>query len=214
MKGLLPGVLLIVVVGIGGLVYRNAIEHPARPTVCPIDTHSCPDGRSVSRTGPACTFPVCPPPNVALAGGDVSFAVPAGFKAKTLPDSASVAAYVGPGNASTSAASIVLRQYTVASSSSPSTVIQETAISGTSGAPVALTAIASSEIGKRRYSVVTIERFEGVVDTAYYLVHGSYVFRFDAIDSGVMHWTDENLDVSALPAHAALANLLASLQVL
>ncbi|MFA6408513.1 MAG: hypothetical protein WCW36_03580 [Candidatus Paceibacterota bacterium] len=214
MKGLLPGILLIIVVGIGGLVYRNAVEHPSQPIVCPLDAKMCPDGTSVSRTGLSCTFQVCQPPNVSLAGSSVSFAVPSGFGAAALPDAASIAAYAGVEAASTSVSGIVLRQYALDSSSSAQAVIHETAISGTSGAPVAVTAVTSTEIGGRRYTVATIERFEGVIDTAYYLVRGSDVLRFDAIDSGVTNWTDSSLDVLALPAHAALVKMLSSLQVL
>ncbi|MDP2651967.1 MAG: hypothetical protein Q8O94_02435, partial [bacterium] len=60
-------------------------------------------------------------------------------------------------------------------------------------------------------TVVSIERFEGVIDTAYYLARSGDVLRFDAIDRGT-DWTNPNLDISALPAHAALLKLLATLQ--
>ena len=59
-KTLFLGVALIILVGIGGLVYRNAVEHPSRPIACPADAKVCPDGTSVGRSGPFCEFALCP----------------------------------------------------------------------------------------------------------------------------------------------------------
>lgn len=213
MRSLFFGILLIVLLGVGGLVYRNAIEHPQRPIACPVDALVCPDGTSVSRTGSSCTFAACPPPNVSLASSDISFALPDGFAASALPDAASIAAYALTENASsTGSSSIVIRRYAVDASSTPLSVIQQTAVNGTSGAPVSATAFSSTVLGTHRFTVVTLERFEGVIDTAYYLARTADVLRFDAIDSGVPNWTDPDLDPSALRAHAALVRLLATLQ--
>lgn len=213
MKTLFVGIVLIILIGIGGLVYRNAVEHPSQQIACPMDAKLCPDGSSVARTGLSCTFLECPPPNVTIPAANMSFAVPEGFSAAEVPDDTSLAAYAEQGTASTSA-SIIIRQYAVDASSTPLSVIQQTAISGTSGAPVSATSYSSSALGQYRFTVVLIERFEGVVHTAYYLAHGTSVLRFDAIDSGVANWTDSNLDVSTLPAHTALTKLLTTLQVL
>ena len=62
MKTLLLGILFIIVIGVGGLVYRNAVEHPNRPIACPLDAKVCPDGTSVARSGPLCEFTPCPSP--------------------------------------------------------------------------------------------------------------------------------------------------------
>ena len=96
MKGLIAGILLIVVVGLGGLLYRNAVEHPFQPIACPLDAKVCPDGTSVARTGLSCTFPECPPPNVSLPDAGIAYAVPDGFSPAALPDAASIAAYDSP----------------------------------------------------------------------------------------------------------------------
>src|SRR5512146_1477316 len=96
MKSLLLGILLIVIIGLGGLVYRNAVEHPSQPIVCPVGTLTCPDGTTVSRVGTSCVFPVCPPPNVSFADVGVSFAVPDGWTSVPPPDEASIAAYEEP----------------------------------------------------------------------------------------------------------------------
>lgn len=213
MKSLFFGALLIILLGVGGLVYRNAVERPLRPIACPVDALVCPDGTSVSRTGNSCTFAACPPPNISLASAGISFALPEGFGDTALPDGASIAAYTLPASASSTArASIVIRRYAVDASSTPLSVIQETAVSGSSGLPVSATSFSSTVLGTHRFTVVTIDRFEGVIDTAYYLARNREVLRFDAIDMSVPNWTDPNLDQSALPGHAALVDLLTTLQ--
>lgn len=212
MKGLLFGILLIVIFGFGGLVYRNAIEHPNRPIACPLDAMVCPDGTSVSRTGISCTFQACQPPNVSLSDINIAFAVPEGFTASEFPDSATIAAYEKSTASTTSAASIVVRRYIISASSTVLSTIQQTAIAGVSGSPAPSTAFSSTVLGTRRFTVVSIERFEGIVDTAYYLARAADVLRFDAIDRGVLNWAEPNLDLSKLPAHAALRELLTTLQ--
>lgn len=211
MKGLALGILAIVIIGIGGLVYRNAIEHPLQPIVCPLDALVCPDGTTVARTGNSCTFPICPPPNTSLSDIGISFAMPAGFATAELPDAESVVAYKTIAASSTEASSIVIRRYEIAASSTALATIQQTAIGGASGAPVPTTSFSSVMLGARRFTVVSIERFEGVIDTAYYLARGTDVLRFDAVDKGA-DWTNPNLNVATLSAHAALVKLLATLQ--
>lgn len=211
MKGLFLGIVLIVIIGIGGLVYRNALERSSRPITCPVDARVCPDGTAVGRTGLSCAFPACPPPNVTLAAADIAFAVPAGFTETGLPDEASIAAFESS-SATNEPDSIVIRRYAIAASSTALTTIQETAIGGASGAPVPATSFTSTVIGTHRFTIVQIERFEAVVDTAYYLARGTDVLRFDAIDRGVLDWTDPGLDTATLPANIALRALLATLQ--
>jgi len=221
MKSLLLGIVLIIILGFGGLVYRNTVEHPSQPIACPMDALVCPDGTSVARTGISCTFPACLPPNVSLADVGISYAVPAGFTATEFPDSASIAAYEKPpANASTSPADLIIRRFTITASSDSASspqatalaTIEKTAIGGASGLPVPATSFSSTVLGTHRFTVVSIERFEGVVDTAYYLARGTDVLRFDAIDRDIMSWTDPNLDTTTLPANVALRKLLATLE--
>lgn len=221
MKSLLLGILAIILIGIGGLVYRNAVEHPLQPIACPLEALTCPDGTSVSRTGSTCTFQTCPPPNVTLQDLGISFALPTGFSAITYPDTTSAAAYGMPANASsTNDAVLVIRQYAIeASSDSTSSpqatalaTIQKTAVGHPSGLPVSATSFTSTVLDNHRFTVVSIERFEGVVDTAYYFARATDILRFDAIDMNVVDWTDANLDIAILPAHAALVKLLTTFQ--
>lgn len=213
MKSLLLGILFIVLIGLGGLVYRNAIENRGQSIACPLDIQVCPDSTSVARTGPSCTFPVCPLPNVLLSDVGIAFALPEGFVSGTLPDAASVASYLLPITASStmSTAEIVIRRYAIEASSTALATIQQTAIGGASGLPVAPTSFTSSSLGTHRFTIVPIERFEGVVTTAYYLARETDVLRFDAIDREVPNWTNPNLDTSKLPARAALEKLLTTL---
>ena len=213
MKSLLLGILLIIILGVGGLVYRNAVEHPSQPIACPLDAMVCPDGTSVSRTGISCTFPACPPPNTSLSDVGIAFALPSGFSAAGLPDAASVAAYdLSATSSSISAASIIIRRYAVAASSTALATIQQTAVNSPSELPIGAASFTSTILGNHRFTLVPIERFEGVIDTAYYLARSGDVLRFDAVDRSVNNWTDPNLDASMLPAHAALAKLLTTLQ--
>jgi hypothetical protein len=107
---------------------------------------------------------------------------------------------------------IIIRHYPITASSSALAVIRETAIGGASGMPVPTTSFTSTVLGSHRFTVATVERFEGVVDTSYYLARNTDVLRFDAIDTNVIGWTDPALDQSALPAHAALITMLGTLQ--
>jgi hypothetical protein len=213
MKELLWGIVLIVIAGFGGLVYRNAVEHPLQPIACPLDAEICPDGTSVGRTGNSCTFPACPPPNISLSDIGIAFALPDGFENQSVTDGSIVAAYHSPATASsTNDATIIIRRYAIDASSTALSVIQSTAIGGASGQPVSATSFTSTVLGTHRFTVATVERFEGVVDTSYYLARSSDVLRFDAIDQNVTNWTDPNLDQSKLAAHAALLKLLSTLQ--
>lgn len=212
MKEILLGILFILIVGVGGLVYRNAAEHPLQPIACPMDAKICPDGTAVGRAGPSCVFAECALPNISLKEAGISFALPEGFGDAEITDAASIAAYEM--NTGSSTAKIIIRRYAVDASSTPLAVIQQTAIGGASGLPVPVTSLTSATLSSRRFTVASLERFEGVIDTAYYLPSGAGVLRFDAIDMGVEGWTDPNLDLSKLPARAALVKLLLTLQVL
>lgn len=193
-------------------MYRNAVEYPARPSACQLDAKVCPDGTAVGRTGSDCAFPACPAPNVSLTDIGIAYAVPEGFVSAELPDSASIVAYEKPSGGSLSQASIVVRRYFIDASSTPLDVMKQTAIGGASGSPVPVTSFSSTVIGNHRFTVVSIERFEAVINTAYYLARVSDVLRFDAIDRDVLNWMEPSLNVSKLPANAALRGLLTTLE--
>jgi hypothetical protein len=211
MKTLLWGITILIIIGIGGFMYRNAVESSQGAVACPVSFFQCPDGTEIPPLAGSCSFPACPPPNVSFPDSNLAFAIPDGFSATTTPDSASIAAYTN-GTASTSAL-IIIRLFTVASSSTPLAVIQQTAITMPSGALLPVGALSSITLGGMNFTVAPIERYDGVVDTAYYLARGTDVLRFDAIDQNVPGWTaGDNLDTSTLPGDNALRQLLGTLQ--
>ncbi len=211
-KELLAGVVLIVVLGVGALFYRNTLEHPGGPTtgVCTMEARLCPDGSGVGRSGPECAFAECPAPNVTIAAAGIVFLPPVGYEAQDT-DGDTIALYEKP-SASGEVQGVQISSYPIPPGVTADEVVHATAIGGASGAPVPPANFTSATIGSRTYSVVVIERFEGVIDTAYYLVQGDKVLRFDAIDRGITAWTGPKLDVSTLPAEVDLRALLEKLQ--
>jgi hypothetical protein len=210
MKNLFLGVALIVLLGIGGFVYRNAVEHAKQPIACPVNQLQCPDGTSVPHLVNSCEFPACPPPNVSLPESGLAFALPAGFVEAEFPDDTTIASYEHRSASTT--ASIIIRRFAINASSTALATIRETAIGATSGEPVPTTAFSSATLGGKNFTVVAIERFEAVVTTAYYLARPTDVLRFDVIERDVFNWTSPSLDISTLPAHKALRALLTTLE--
>lgn len=217
MKRLFLGISTIVIIGLGGFVYRNALEYPSQPIACPLDAQVCPDGTTVVRTGISCVFPTCPFPNVTIPELSLLFALPEGYSEWKEAPEATDTTYVYTQASSTVSSTtppsrLIITYFPILASSTALATIQQTAIGGASGMPVSVTSYTSTALGSHRFTVVSIERFEGVVDTAYYLARTNDVIRFDAIDTQVSRWTDSTLVESTLPAHAALLKLLATLQ--
>ncbi len=212
MKKLFLGIALIIVLGIGGFLYRAAIERRETITACPLDAKICPDGTALGRVAPACSFPACPPPNVLLANLNLAFALPEGYEEVKAGTSGAITYRRGGVASTTESSEIVINRYPLVGTTTPIEVIRTTAIQDASGLPAPATAFTSTTIGTRRFTTVPIGRFEGVVSTAYYFTRGTDVLRFDAIDRGVVGWTNPNLTVATLPAQADLRQLLLTLQ--
>ncbi len=213
MKNLLWGVLLVVIIGIGGFFYRALTENRTEEIACPADARLCPDGTALGRTGPSCTFPACPPPNVSHTELGIAFALPKGYVSTSFYGNEAVSAYSKKSDVpDIETSDIVMHRYPITASSTAIQVIRETAIQDGSGMPAPATAFSSVVIGTHRFTVVSIGRFEGVIATAYYLARGSDVLRFDAVDRGVIAWTDPSLVVSTLPAHTDIRAVLSTLQ--
>ena len=115
MKSLFLGIAFVVLIGIGGFVYGNALERPFEPITCPLDAKLCPDGTSVGRAGTSCVFPACPPPNTSVAELGIAFAIPFGFS-ETEPRAGSVVAYASDATPEPEA-EIIISTFAVASSS-------------------------------------------------------------------------------------------------
>jgi hypothetical protein len=79
--------------------------------------------------------------------------------------------------------------------------------------PAGAGAFTPKVIGTHTFSSVVVERYEGVVDSAYYLARTDDVLRFDIVEKDVANWSDPNLVVDSLPEHEAFLKMLNTLQV-
>ena len=231
MKQLLAGIVLIIVIGILAFLYRYEIENPKTAlgvhgapsgVACTDEAKVCPDGSAVGRTGPNCSFAACPPPNVELtsASTTIGFVLPAGYKPNVISsdDSSYLASYVqvqGASATTTDTASIIdIHEYPIPAGSSASKVMLANTIFDASG----VTATSTNEFmsvteGTNTFYEIQTGRFEGQVQSLYYLYEPNSVLSFSIIEHGVENWTDPNLSVNALPQHVALQQMLATLQV-
>ncbi len=219
MKQLLALVVVLVVVGIGGFMYRNALEHPIvhipEGVACTQEAKLCPDGSSVGRTGPDCAFSACAFPNAEDATTGISFAVPSGYVANpdAIGSDESLRAVFDKTSNGPVPHSIIVRRFFIPEGKSG----EETIVANTMLEPSGNTAKSMKEfkpviVNGKTYHTIVLERFEGQVHSAYYLVRASDVLKFEVLEKEVSSWTDPALVVSNLPEHKALQTLLATLQ--
>lgn len=228
MKQLIAGVILILILGIGGFLYRNVLEHtnPAavatstaqtNGTACPADAKMCPDGTSVGRTGTSCTFAACALPNVEIKDARIAFAIPAGYTADENAigaDTTLLAAFIKPAAQPNSFQTIVIRDYPIESGqTATSTMLAKTMYESSGNQPKSLSEFTKVIVNGKTYYRVVLERFEGQIHTAYYLPRAADVLRFEVLERDVTNWTDAKLDIETLPAHKALHQLLSGLQL-
>ena len=220
MKELLAGVVILLVIGIAGFFYRNTLEHPNVPagptaTACTQEAKICPDGTSVGRSGPDCAFAVCAPPNTEDAELGIGFVIPTGYTAN--PDAIGAeptlsAVFEKPSKGSVPN-TILIRSYPIPAGKTASDVmLAHTTYVSSGKAATSMSEFKTKLIqGKTFYSVV-LERFEGQVESAYYLPRANDVLEFEVQEKDVTNWTDSKLDVETLPEHQALLKMLATLQ--
>lgn len=201
MQGFLSAVLIVLLIGIGGFLYRGAEERAAmeRPAVtpsaqqsCAQDAKVCPDGTSVGRTNPNCTFATCAAPNIENAALGIAYVAPA---------------------AGVSSTSIRIQSFPIPAGKTANDVILANTVHATSGAQAkSLSEFSPVLTNGKTYQSITTERFEGIVTTEYYLARANDVLRFDATDMNVTNWNDSKLDVTKLPMHQELLQMLSTLQ--
>jgi hypothetical protein len=220
MKTLLLGILLIVVIGIAGFLYRNAMSRPTATapagTACTLEAKICPDGTSVGRTGPDCAFAACPAGNIDVPASGIAFAIPAGYSADENAagaDPSLIGSFVkGPASAPP-AGSIIIRDFAIPPGSSANAVMIAHAIHDPSGMPATQSEFTPKLIGSHTYQSIVLGRFEGIVESAYFLARSKDVLEFEIVEANVENWTDPNLAVDNLPEHQAFLKFLTSLQV-
>jgi hypothetical protein len=214
MKTLLAGIVLIVVLGFGGFIYRNAMQQHRTANVgaCTLEAKICPDGTAVGRSGPDCAFSPCPFPNVSIESADIAFAVPAGYEPdERSGDDASLLAAYSTATGSP-ADSIVVRDYAAPEGSTTDEVIlANTHLEPSDMSPSDMGKYTPKIIGTRTFSEITVERFEAVVHTAYFLPRSHDVLEFEVLEHNVSDWSSPSLIPDNLPQHQALVKMLGTL---
>lgn len=218
MKQALAAAALLIVLVFGYLLYKNVAKAPVTPEqpitqACQQDAKVCPDGASLGRSGPACTFPACPPPNAELASVGVGFVLPVGYtenKNALGNDSTLIAAYEKPAKASAKHA-LVVRDYLIAAGkTATSTILANTMFESSGATATSMSQFTKKTIGTHTFYCVTLERFEGQIHTACYLPRAADVLRFEVLEKDV-DWTNPNLVIETLPEHKAFYAMLKTL---
>ncbi len=216
MKGLLAGIVLIIVLGLGGFLYRNTFEHPlgSGATACTTDAKLCPDGSAVGRSGADCAFAACPLPNYEVPSLGVAFVIPSGYtenKEAKGNDQTLVAVFDKPSKGDVPH-TILLRAFPIEQGSATSTILAHTMYESSGMLAKSLSEFTTKNIGQHSFYCVTLERFEGQIHTACYLPRATDVLRFEVLEKDV-DWTNPKLDIDALPEHEAFYALLRTLSI-
>lgn len=207
MKQLLFGVLILVLIGIAGFFYRNAIESPGPIVACPLDAKLCPDGSSVGRVAPTCEFAACP-----AGPAGVTYDIPEGYVADENAygaDTSLLDAFVKPSLSENVKHTIIVRTYPIGAGQTANDVI----LANTRFSPSDMQAESMDQfepvtINGKTYQSVVIERFEAIVHSAYFLPREADVLKFEIVEHDVVDWMEPTLAVNKLPEHAALIKML------
>lgn len=216
MKGLIAGIVLIIVLGLGAFFYRNMFEHPTIPeggTACTADAKICPDGSGVGRTGPNCTFAPCPPPNYEVSSLGVSFIAPSGYVENLVAkgDDTTLVSVFDKSSKGEVPHTILLRVFPFENGGATSTILAHTMYESSGEMAKSLKEFTQKAIGSHLFYCVTLERFEGQIHTACYLPRANDVLRFEVLEKDV-DWTNPALKVDSLPEHQAFYKILSTLQ--
>lgn len=219
MKGLLAGIVFIIVIGVGGFLYRNTFEHPAvvtpDPIACTMEAKLCPDGTSVGRSGPNCVFAACALPNAEDTQIGISFVIPAGYTANADAigaDETLRAVFDKPAKGEVPH-SIVIRRYPIeAGQTATSTIISHTMYEPSGNSATSLKEFKVKTTGDKKFLCATLERFEGQVHTVCYFPRTGDVLRFEMLEKDV-DWTNPKLNIDALPEHTLFYKMLGMLML-
>ena len=219
MKQLFAGVAILFVVGIASFLYRNTVERPgvvALEGACTMEAKICPDGTSVGRQGPSCEFSPCSSPNVEIPSAALSFIIPEGYTADENAYGANpelLAAFVKPSLSDAASHTITVYQYPIPEGKTADEIILErTRYQPADEAAEDFARFSTKSVNGKTFRNTTIERFEALVHTSYFLVREGNVLRFDITEHDVVGWMEPGLVIDTLPEHRSLNTLLASLQ--
>jgi len=215
MKSLVFGIVLILLIGTAGFFYRNVAERGGVPeqVACTADAKMCPDGSSVGRTAPSCEFAACAFPNVEVSDAGVALVVPSGYENASEPARPLLVRLLKPSASESVSHTITVSQYPIPEGQTGDEVI----LAHTRYQPADMDAedfsrFETTIINGKTYRSTVIERFEALVQSAYYLVRENDVFVFSVTEHDVTDWMNPELVVEELPEHQALLSLLSTLQ--
>lgn len=216
MKQLIAGTTLLLVLGIGAFVYRAIVEKPASivEQACTTEAMLCPDGSSVGRTGPNCSFAPCPVAEVTLIPfAGISFVLPTGYVEVNFMDSPDFLAAYDKATGEGIPHTIAIHLYAIPEGKTAEQVMLEhTRYQPSDMAAQDLSRFGTSVIGGRTFRATVIERFEGQARSSYFLARTNDVLRFDIGERGV-DWTNPDLQIETLPEHQALQQMLSTLTI-
>lgn len=217
MKSLVAGIVVILVIGIGGFVYRNVSERTgSEPVACTEEAKVCPDGTAVGRQGPSCAFAPCAFPNVEVPGASIAFALPDGYAADENAGGAEptlLGAFVKPSLAGDPPHTIIVRAYPIPAGESAEDVILANTRRLTADMPVeSMDDFAPMFVNGKTFQFFVADRFEAQVVSYFYLPRSGDVLRFEVVERDVTEWMEPELVVTDLPEHKELLELLGTLQ--
>ncbi|HEY0948439.1 MAG TPA: hypothetical protein VGE53_03110 [Candidatus Paceibacterota bacterium] len=213
MKELLAGVVILFVVGVGAFLYRNTMERPgviAPEVACTLEAKICPDGTSVGRTGSTCAFAPCAFPNVEIASANVGFVAPEGYEPVANEDA--LVRLEKPSMGGWPSHVITVYRYPIAEGETADDILLGATTYQPSGEQATdFERFSSISAGGKTYRETTIERFEALIHTSYFLVRERDVLRFDIVEHGVTDWMSATPS-RTFPEHQALLELLRSVR--
>lgn len=218
MKSLLAGIVVILVIGIGGFIYRNVSERTGQqPVACTEEARVCPDGSTVERQGPSCEFAPCAFPNVEARDAAIAFALPDGYAADENAGGAEptlVGAFVKPSLAGNPPHTIIIRRFPIPAGQSAEDVMLAHTRRLTADLPVeSMDDFTPLFVDGKTFQTFVADRFEAQVVSYFYLPRADDVLRFEVVEHDVTEWMNPDLVVNDLPQHQALLDLLRTLEV-
>jgi len=208
MKKIGIGISIVLAVLLIGFLYRNSTER------VPMDLIA-----STTPSNQACTADAKICPDVS-ASSTLGFVLPSGYAQLENGSQSQTTLRVYQKATATNGMNhtLTVSQYPIEGDTTAILLMLQNTVFDPSGMQATSTnAFKQVTYGKNTFYVVTVGRFEGQVETEYYLpVAGDTsrtLYRFDLIERNVTNWTDPNLNISTLPEHQAIAKMLSTVQV-
>lgn len=190
MKEMLLGVALIILLGFGSFLYKNALQKgpvTGAPVACTLDARICPDGSAVGRTGPTCEFEAC-------STDVVHYSAPAGFV-----DSLSLLSSVLPGRLAfytkepgTISNVISISAFEMQEGETVEDILlREVTLSPSDMHPDSIEKFETVTVGDRDVYRIINERFEATVEVTYGIPLDGFVALVSLRDVSVEKWMED-----------------------